>query len=176
MATFEYVEVPVGATRLRSLSEERKAAAQDLRPAPKITTSLPHPSPPPTPTRKTSLLSASNAASLASPTISLIPQLLLSASLPPTTPTSASAPTMLNPRRKLDSTRHTLMSSKDPLSLPIMSTNFKRFITIVGPVFWLQDRVEEIVLWKKGWLRTATWMSAYSLICKFLCLLSYSFT
>jgi hypothetical protein len=48
-----------------------------------------------------------------------------------------------------------------------MSTNFKRFVSIVGPVFWLQDRVEEIILWKTGPTRTLVWMAAYSFICMF---------
>jgi len=33
-----------------------------------------------------------------------------------------------------------------------MSTNFKRFVIAIGPVFWLQDRIEEILLWKTGQL------------------------
>ncbi|KAF8881838.1 hypothetical protein CPB84DRAFT_1817224 [Gymnopilus junonius] len=150
MATIDYIDVPLGATQLRNSSD----AQHDIRPVPKITTSIPHPSPPPSPStsriRRPSLLS-STATSLSSPTLSFIPQLLLSASLPPT--------------KKSEPENVILLSSGDPLSLPIMSTNFKRFVSIIGPVFWLQDRIEEIVLWKRGWMRTAVWMAAYSFLC-----------
>jgi len=56
-----------------------------------------------------------------------------------------------------------LLSSRDPLSLPITTINFKRFVSIIRPVFWLQDRVEEIILWKMGPARTIIWMAAYTL-------------
>jgi hypothetical protein len=64
-----------------------------------------------------------------------------------------------------------LLSSRDPLSLPIISNNFKRFVAKVGPVFWLQDRIEEILFWKRGWRRTLTWMAVYA----FLCSLAHGF-
>ncbi|KAJ3511622.1 hypothetical protein NLJ89_g3990 [Agrocybe chaxingu] len=165
MATLDYVEIPVGATRLRSASDTSKP--HDIRPAPKIFTSLPHPSPPSSPgvpPPRQSILS-STAASLASPTMSVIPQMLLSATLPPMSPTAAPAQTTPSSGKKGEGSKPTLMSSKDPLSLPIMTTNFKRFVTVIGPVFWLQDRIEEIMLWKRGWPRTAVWIAAYAFIC-----------
>lgn len=58
------------------------------------------------------------------------------------------------------------MSTKDPLSIPIMTVNFKRFTSKVGPVYWMQDRIEEILTWKKGWKVTAVWMSAYAFLCE----------
>ncbi|PPQ99656.1 hypothetical protein CVT26_009190 [Gymnopilus dilepis] len=195
MATLDYIDVPPGATQLLSSPNQGSSSSNDIRPAPRITTSIPHPSPPPSPTssrtRRPSLLS-STATSLTSPTLSFIPQLLLSASLPGGAPTSSSSSTTAggasgaagnvtsspvamtptlgnppNPRRKLkyEPENVTLLSSRDPLSLPIMSTNFKRFVSIVGPVFWLQDRVEEVLLWKRGWMRTGVWMAAYALLC-----------
>ena len=163
MATLDYIDIPVGATRLRSLSNTKNAKSHDIRPAPKITTSIPNPSPPPSPTsmkRRPSILS-STAASLASPSLSLFPQLMLSASLPPLSPNPSATPPPAS------NTDHSHLSSRDPLSLPIMSTNFKRFVSIIGPVFWLQDRVEEIMLWKTGPTRTLIWMAAYSFICMF---------
>ncbi|KAF9525859.1 hypothetical protein CPB83DRAFT_858754 [Crepidotus variabilis] len=169
MATFEYIEIPAGATRLRAVpKDERSQPHQEMRPAPKISTSLPNPSPPSSPNslkRRASLLS-SGVNSVTSPTLGVFPQLLLSAALPPMTPTAPSGgSTSMNPRRKLEPDKPLLLSSKDPLSLPIMTNNFKRFIMVVGPVFWLQDRVEEIVMWKRGWLWTSIWMAAYSLLC-----------
>jgi hypothetical protein len=59
----------------------------------------------------------------------------------------------------------TLLSCRDPLSLPIITNNFKRFVARVGPVFWLQDRIEEILFWKRGWRRTASWMALYAFLC-----------
>jgi len=160
MDALDHIDIPIGATRLRSTKITK---SHDIRPAPKIITAVPNPSPPPSPTsmkRRPSIL-ASTATSLASPTLSLIPQLLLSASLPPNP--SVAAP----PASKMDHSQVTLLSSRDPLSLPIMTVNFKRFVSIIGPVFWLQDRVEEIILWKTGPARTIIWMAAYSLICTF---------
>ena len=60
------------------------------------------------------------------------------------------------------------MSTKDPLSVPILTVNFRRFVSCVGPVFWLQDRIEEIVVWKKGWKVTCAWLCAYGFFCTFL--------
>ncbi|KAF8677887.1 hypothetical protein AX14_004745 [Amanita brunnescens Koide BX004] len=59
------------------------------------------------------------------------------------------------------------MSTKDPLSVPILTVNFRRFVSCVGPVFWLQDRIEEIVVWKKGWKVTCAWLCAYGFFCYF---------
>ncbi|KAI0035172.1 integral peroxisomal membrane peroxin-domain-containing protein [Vararia minispora EC-137] len=58
-----------------------------------------------------------------------------------------------------------LLSTRDPLSVPITTVNFRRFISKIGPVFWLQDRIEEILLWRKGWKFTATWMAIYAFVC-----------
>jgi hypothetical protein len=57
------------------------------------------------------------------------------------------------------------MSTKDLLSVPIMSVNFPRFVSCVGPMFWLQDRIEDIVMWEKGWKVTCVaiylWLLLY---------------
>ncbi|KAL0573022.1 hypothetical protein V5O48_008933 [Marasmius crinis-equi] len=112
-------------------------------------------------------------------TFNLLPQMLLSSSGVPTSPSVPASGTNgnnaggNNPGRKrtkryLNSKEPiVLLSNKDPLSIPIMSVNFKEFIQRVGPVFWLQDRIEEIVLWKRGWRMTCTWLSFYGLICYF---------
>jgi hypothetical protein len=90
--------------------------------------------------------------------VNLIPQILLS-SLPSNPPRQSPS----NPRAKQQI--NTLLSSRDPLSVPILTVNFKRFIERVGPIFWLQDRIEEIVLWKKGWKVTSVWIAAYAFFC-----------
>lgn len=58
-----------------------------------------------------------------------------------------------------------LLSNREPLSLPTTAVNFRRFVSRSGPIFWLQDRVEEIVMWKKGWKTTCAWMALYGLLC-----------
>jgi hypothetical protein len=59
-----------------------------------------------------------------------------------------------------------LLSTRDPLSVPTTTVNFRRFVNRVGPLFWLQDRIEEIVTWRKGWKVTVMWMIAYSFLCQ----------
>lgn len=137
MATFDYVEIPADAIRLKPAS---------LEPATKIPTSLPDTTP-------SSSRPTSEPLSPAKSALALVPQMLLSASPPLPSATSAIA------------TPHSLLSSRDPLSVQIMSANFRRFVSRVGPVFWLQDRVEEIVLWKRGWKRTTVWLAAYGFFC-----------
>lgn len=71
------------------------------------------------------------------------------------------SPSPRNPRKKTG-----LLSSKEPLSLPTTTNNFRRFALRSGPIFWLQDRVEEIVMWKKSYKVTAAWMCTYAFLCK----------
>ena len=61
-----------------------------------------------------------------------------------------------------------LISTRDPLSIPITTANFRRFVSKVGPIFWLQDRIEEILMWKKGWKVTTAWMAVYAFFCQSL--------
>ncbi|KAF8216739.1 integral peroxisomal membrane peroxin-domain-containing protein [Mycena galopus ATCC 62051] len=157
MATLDYIEVPASASRLRPKSPT-DSTSHEIRRAPKILTSLPHPPPPIMHRRADSASSI-----LTSPTknaVNLIPQLLLS-SLPSNPPQQGPS----NPRAKQQ--LNALLSSRDPLSVPILTVNFKRFIERVGPIFWLQDRIEEIVLWKRGWKVTSAWIAAYAFFCYF---------
>lgn len=100
----------------------------------------------------------------------------------PTEPTTSSAKTMLSnlPNILLASTAGipisgnvsgqggpgTLISTRDPLSIPTTTANFGRFVPKVGPIFWLQDRIEEIVMWKRGWKVTTVWMAIYAFLCQ----------
>lgn len=61
---------------------------------------------------------------------------------------------------------HRLLSRREPLSLPTTTVNFRRFVARSGPVFWLQDRIEEVIMWRKGWKVTCTWMAIYAFLCK----------
>ncbi|KAF8836389.1 hypothetical protein BDN67DRAFT_334839 [Paxillus ammoniavirescens] len=190
MATFEYVDIPSVAIRLTSSSQD--TLGHSIRPATKILTSLPEPSSQTTTSAPSSWrvqfdginitppsAVGTTANSFMSPTksaLSLVPQLLLSSSLPTSasslvTPSAPPSTTSIistaiatpNPRAP----PYTLLSTRDSLSLPIMTSNFRRFIAKIGPVFWLQDRIEEIVLWKKGWRRTTVWLAAYAFLCYF---------
>lgn len=153
MALLDYVDVPSYASPLRAGSSPNTSP----RPAPRVTTALPHPdlSPVGTPT----LLGSPASAGLTSPTTKQsafnLPAILLSSALP--------AGTQSNPRSAAGA--QTLLSTRDPLSIPITTTNFRRFVSKCGPVFWLQDRVEEVVMWRKGWKVTGVWMAAYAFLC-----------
>ena len=151
MATLDYVDIPSSAIRLES------ADRTQLRLAPKIYTSLPNPGvspnavPPP----------SSQFANPTSPTRSGInlQSMLLSSALG-AVPAGTSSP------RAQGNSAPKLMSTKDPLSLPITTANFKKFVATSGPVFWLQDRIEEIITWRLGWKYTSVWMSAYAFFCE----------
>lgn len=152
MATLDYVDIPSAATRLQS-----HEPSKDLQPAMKILTSLPQPEKssssssrglPPTPTSQP--MSPSK-------TGFNLSQVLLSSALPlPANLPSTPRATQGTPK---------LLSTKDPLSIPITTVNFRRFVGKVGPVFWLQDRLEEIVMWRRGWKYTCVWIAAYAFLC-----------
>ena len=158
MATMDYVEIPSYATRLRSDSP-----STDLRPAPKIVTSLPRPEH--SPVRSSSSPASTQPMSPSRAGGSNLTSILLTSALqlPANTPTT--------PRtygKAKDAPR--LLSTRDPLSIPITTVNFRRFVARAGPIFWLQDRVEEIVLWKRSWKYTLVWMAAYAFLCTFVVL------
>ncbi|KIJ59664.1 hypothetical protein HYDPIDRAFT_33002 [Hydnomerulius pinastri MD-312] len=189
MATFEYVDIPADAIRLQSSPQDTQS--HSIRAARKIFTSLPDspnstPAAAPSPWRVqldgitiSPPSAGSTTSTFMSPTksaLSLVPQLLLSSSLPtsastpsatPSTSTTPSATTTFTSTTNPRAPPHSLLSTRDPLSLPIMTSNFRRFVAKIGPVFWLQDRVEEVILWKKGWRRTTVWLAVYGFLCYF---------
>jgi hypothetical protein len=158
MTTFDYVDIPACATIVPISTEVKNQNQTDT----KLNTSLPPSS---------NLTSDSASTSGNTPTRTVfgnLPGLLLASSLqiPTNVPNE-------NPRSVSQ-----LMSTRDPLSVPITTVNFRRFISRIGPVFWLQDRIEEIVTWKKGWKVTVLWMMAYSFLCQLglSCLVNYELT
>ncbi|OCF37433.1 hypothetical protein I316_00554 [Kwoniella heveanensis BCC8398] len=95
-----------------------------------------------------------------------VSDLLLSSLLPPNLPKlppSASSASVYGDKRGRGAPRE-LSSQREGLSLPLVSNNFRRFITRVGPIFWLQDRVEEVLFWRKP-LWTWAWMMTWTFIC-----------
>ncbi|KAI0059633.1 hypothetical protein BV25DRAFT_1061236 [Artomyces pyxidatus] len=149
MEALSYVEIPTYATRLPG----KPSPKETVRPTPKITTAIPH----------SDSVSESPAmpssAQLNSPSrvFGNLPGLLLASSLQ----IPANAPAA-NPRTGIQ-----LLSTRDPLSVPITTVNFRRFISKIGPVWWLQDRIEEVLMWRKGWKVTVMWMALYTFICYF---------
>ncbi|KAG5333553.1 hypothetical protein C0989_005451 [Termitomyces sp. Mn162] len=164
MASLAYISIPQCATRLNPPSQSSPA----LQRAKKVTTPLPNPTP---------LLSASSTNvqapsgmnSSTAAVFSLLPQMVLSSTLP-NTPLSPSAKDKDKDTRKGPQ----LMTNKEPLSIPITTLNFKRFVAKVGPIFWMQDRIEEVILWKRGWRVTGVWMAAYAFFCIMLASYPYS--
>lgn len=148
MESIDYIDIPPWASRIKSTPAKSKSRC---RPTPSpIRTSLPHPQPDHPHPQPTSLLSPTNAA------LNFLPNVLMSSV--PTIPPHEKP-------KKRKTGQPPLLSVKDPLSLTIMSANFRRFVSKVGPVFWLQDRVEEIALWRRGWKVTSTWIAAYAFLC-----------
>lgn len=93
---------------------------------------------------------------------------------------SIPSPTPRN-SRKVDGKSGTdanLLSTREPLSLPTTTTHFRRFAAKSGPIFWFQDRVEEVLMWKSGQKVTLAWMGAIAFLCNhfFVFYLSQSLT
>lgn len=156
MGLLDYVSVPSYASPLRA------GSPTSSRPAPRLTTALPHPRADDNTSTPTSAHASSPA--LASPGGLNLPALLLSSALPAGTTTTA------HPRKAGGAK---LLSAKDALSIPITTVNFRRFVSKCGPVFWVQDRVEEVVMWRRGWKLTAVWAAAYAFLCALFCLLYF---
>src|SRR6267154_948197 len=80
------------------------------------------------------------------------------------------------PTTQPPATANTLLSRREALSFHTTTINFKRFVSKSGPVFWFQDRVEEIVMWRRGWKVTSVWMAVYAFLCahSFLVFMSFN--
>jgi hypothetical protein len=155
MAVLDYVEIPPYATLLprevESSSQPQKATEKMSSKPTQI--SLPSSSL----SQDQPLLSLSQSSPNRS-TFGNIPGMLLASTLQ--LPSNVNLPG--NPRNEPPSR---LLSTRDALSAPTATVNFRRFISKIGPIFWLQDRVEEVLMWRKGWPLTMMWMISYALIC-----------
>ena len=58
-----------------------------------------------------------------------------------------------------------LSSQRESLSLPVMTNSFRRFVARCGTIFWVEDRVEEVLYWRKP-VWTLSWMLLWSFICE----------
>jgi hypothetical protein len=173
MATLDYAEIPSYATRLQSADP----ADHTIRTAPKILTALPNPDillQRHSPTADGSQASSAAGAGPTSPFSMTIPNLLLSSALQfpdaggstsNTTTTTPTAAATSNPRKVHDNTPVPLLTTREPLSISTTTINFKRFVAKSGPAFWFLDRVEEVVMWRKGWKVTGVWMAGYAFLC-----------
>lgn len=146
MASLEsWVEIPPYASPIASRNQEQASTQTELAPPSSPNVSKPTPDAP----AHTRSVSTSSLTGNFTNTI-------ISAALNVPTPTTPSDP------RK---TAGRLLSTRDSLSIPITAVNFRRFVSKSGAVFWLQDRIEEVIFWRKGWKVTAAWMAAYSFLC-----------
>ena len=141
MSNFQYATIPQCATQLQ---------AEQVHVKPKLVMSTAIPT---VPGESSSALTSAQPSSPTRQTLS-ISNLLLSSNLHLPHPPPAS------PR---DGVR--LMSTREPLSLQVTTVNFRRFVSKSGPIFWVQDRIEEILMWRKGGKVTLTWMAMYIFLC-----------
>ena len=139
----DYVDIPPVANRLSP------KYARPTRPPPPTQASVKPVSSPPNPAEPT-------AATPAKTMLSNLPAMLLASSAG--IPASGSFSGQRGPGP--------LISTRDPLSIPTTTANFRRFVSKVGPIFWLQDRIEEILMWKRGWKATTVWMAVYAFFCQ----------
>ncbi|TDL16239.1 hypothetical protein BD410DRAFT_816777 [Rickenella mellea] len=148
MESFDYIEIPSCAARLSSA-----ALSGSFRPAQKVASSPPQ-------VAETSLETSSQEWRTPPPKERKHPFNIASAIL--STGLRLDIPTPSNPR-----VSPRLLSSREPLSLPLTTANFRRFAAKSGPIFWLQDRIEEVLMWRNGWKVTAAWMAGYAFLCYF---------
>lgn len=59
-----------------------------------------------------------------------------------------------------------LSSQRESLSLPVMTSSFRRFVARCGTIFWVEDRVEEVLYWRKP-VWTLSWMLLWGFICEY---------
>lgn len=85
-------------------------------------------------------------------------QALLSAALPSISKTTPPADTQQSKKPKL-------LSQDPPVSVPLLTIAFRRFIVKVTPIFYVQDRVEEVLLWKRGPRVGFMWAAAWGALC-----------
>ncbi|KAF8514786.1 integral peroxisomal membrane peroxin-domain-containing protein [Gautieria morchelliformis] len=141
MSSVQYATIPQCATPLQGENSHVK---------PKLAMSIPIPAVPGEPT------SSPMSTQPSSPTRQTISNLLLSSTLHFPNPPPAS---------HCDGVR--LLSTREPLSLQVTTANFRRFVSRSRPIFWLQDRIEEVFMWRKGGKVTLTWMVIYAFLCYF---------
>ncbi|KAG6859238.1 hypothetical protein C0995_010507, partial [Termitomyces sp. Mi166 len=162
MASLAYISIPPCATRLQS--PPPSSSSSSLQRAKKVTTPLPNPTSPPSVSSTNSPQAPSGMNSSTAAAFSLLPQMLLSSTIP----NAPLSPSVKDKEKERDAGKGPqLLTTKEPLSIPITTANFKRFVAKVGPIFWMQDRIEEVILWKRGWRVTGVWMVAYAFLCYF---------
>lgn len=92
-----------------------------------------------------------------------VTDMFLSSLLPSTLPSKASPGAPL-PAPAMGKIR-VLSSQRETLALPAMTNNFRRFVARCGTIFWVEDRVEEVMYWRKP-IWTWSWMLLWGFICK----------
>nr|XP_018265564.1 uncharacterized protein I303_01934 [Kwoniella dejecticola CBS 10117]OBR87722.1 hypothetical protein I303_01934 [Kwoniella dejecticola CBS 10117] len=158
-------QIPTSATPIPAPSEQSKAQAQSK----KESTALPNFPPTSSSSNNASTVNPKKAGGGITKSMSLstnVSDLLLSTLLPanlPKLPPSAIGPSSAKKGAGINMPRE-LSTQREGLSLPLVSNNFRRFMTRVGPIFWLQDRIEEVLFWRKP-IWTWAWMMLWTFIC-----------
>lgn len=91
-----------------------------------------------------------------------VTDMFISHLLPSTLPSKATQQAPLPVPGKVRS----LSSQRESLSLPTMTNSFRRFVARCGTIFWVQDRVEEVLYWRKP-VWTWSWMLLWGFICEY---------
>jgi hypothetical protein len=55
------------------------------------------------------------------------------------------------PAKMINIDEYTPVKHTRPALDPDDDNHFKRFIAKSAPIFWFQDQVEEVVMWRRGW-------------------------
>ncbi|KAH9824291.1 Peroxin/Dysferlin domain-containing protein [Melampsora americana] len=69
-----------------------------------------------------------------------------------------------HPNHQQTSNQTSITNDKESLSLQTTTTNFKNFVSKSGPIFWFQDKVEDILTWQ-DYLRTSFWACLWAWLC-----------
>ncbi|KAI9464913.1 integral peroxisomal membrane peroxin-domain-containing protein [Lactarius psammicola] len=137
MAVFDYVDIPTCAILLPDVNHHTDIKVQTSFPSTSHAAATDDPTSP----------STVQGNSATRTVFGNLPSLLLASSLQ--IPTNQSTE---NPRNVSQ-----LMSTRDPLSVPITTVNFRRFISRIES--------KRIITWRKGWKVTVLWMAIYSFLC-----------
>ncbi|EGG00369.1 uncharacterized protein MELLADRAFT_111926 [Melampsora larici-populina 98AG31] len=94
----------------------------------------------------------------------LVGSVIASTVLASATSTTLNATSQSHPTQSSPNQASINSNDKESLSLQTTTTNFKNFVSKSGPIFWFQDRVEDILTWKDA-LRTTFWACLWAWLC-----------
>ncbi|EGG12104.1 uncharacterized protein MELLADRAFT_59314 [Melampsora larici-populina 98AG31] len=101
----------------------------------------------------------------------LVGSVIASTVLASATSTTLNAASQSHPNQSSPNQASISSNDKESLSLQTTTINFKNFVSKSDPIFWFQDRVEDILTWKDA-LRTTFWACLWAWLRLSLCLIS----